>query len=75
MDISRTQFLLSILKGSLLSPLLSRLTTSHPSPFRTAKCIMDEDVEVGYESSWAGIFSEARDAVTKGDGEFHSTKA
>jgi len=72
MDISRTQFLLSILKGSLLSPLLSRLT-SHPSPFRTAKCSMDEDAEVGYESSWAGIFSEARDAVTKGGGEFHST--
>ncbi|MCL4477035.1 MAG: hypothetical protein M1508_12550 [Nitrospirae bacterium] len=65
MDISRTQFLLSI-----LSSFLSR---RHPSPLRTRKYGMDEDVEVGYESSWAGIFSEARDAVTKGGGEFHST--
>jgi hypothetical protein len=75
MEISRKQFLLSILKGSLLIPPLSRLRTSHSSPFRTAKCSMDEDVEVGYESSWAGIFSEGRDTVIKGGGEFHSTKA
>ncbi len=65
MDRPKIQFLVSTLIDSSLYlsmplhervALLSRLLESYPSLFAAEGCGGDDETEIGYESSWSGIF-------------------
>jgi hypothetical protein len=73
-DKAKIRFLVSILmdSGMYLSlpvserlMLLSRLAKSYPSVFPVEENKGDEDSEIGYESSWQGIFRPGEEIIDR----------
>ena len=72
MDKPNIQFRVSVLMDSGSHPnppvheslsLVSRLAKTYPSLFSAEGCYGDEEMHMGYESSWSGIFTSTRGVI------------